>query len=293
MQRPNPKHRAQRAGFSLIEVLIALALTVLLLSAIYSAVGLHLRFQTAGRGEINKAQLLRAVFRKMDEDFGAIVLFVDQSEEEDEASSVENLEATDDVSDTALTVGGLESSGTPLTFGVVGTSEFVHLCVSRPLRDLSYASLTSDSPTGERSNDLLTVTYGLGPIDVTRLIDPTQPKYADLDPASFASRPKTGFARRSLDLYALDSATDTLAAEDVLAPEISEIRFAYFDGTAWLDSWDSRTIGGLPRAVRVTLGLWQAPPQQQQAGLNSLDSGTVFPVEQIFHIPLAVPLLQE
>ncbi|WP_145198426.1 prepilin-type N-terminal cleavage/methylation domain-containing protein [Thalassoglobus polymorphus] len=282
-----------RDGFSLVEVLIALALTVLLLSAVYSAVGLHLRFQTAGRDQVNKSQLMRALIRKMDEDFGSIVLYVEQADEEEpDESSVENLEPLDDVSDTALTIGGLESESAPITFGVVGTSEFVHLCVSRPLRDLSYDSIYTESPSSGRSNDLLTVTYGLAPVDVSMLIDPRKPKYDVRDDSMFDGRPETGFGRRSIDLYAFDSATDFLDSEHVLATEISEVQFSYFDGTAWLASWDSREIGGLPRAVKVTFGIWQQPAKTSQKGYQYSGTGTVFNVEHVFHIPLAIPLME-
>lgn len=284
--------RHLRSGFTLIEVLIALSLTVLLLSAIYSAVDMHIRFQTAGRSEINRAQLMRAVIRKMDEDFGGIVLVIAQEDEEESSSSIENVEEYDDVSDTALTVGGLESEGTPITFGVVGTAEFMHLCVSRPLRDLSYDSIYTESPTSGRSNDLLTVTYGIGPVDINLLFDPRQPKYADRNSSQFTNRPLTGFARRSIDLYAFDAATDILDTEDVLAPEITELQFAYFDGTAWLDSWDSREIGGLPSAVRVTFGLWQAPSKKKSPGYQYQGTGSTASVEHIFHIPLAIPLIE-
>ena len=290
-----PRNNAcdSRSGFSLIEVLIALALTVLLLSAIYSAVGLHLRFQTAGRGQIYEAQLTRAVIRKMDEDFGGVVLFIDQSEEKDESSSVENLDQLDDVSDSALTVGGLESAGTPPTFGIVGTADFIHLCVSRPLRDLSYDSIYSESTGSGRSNDLLTVTYGLGPVDFDLLVDPGRPKYSNLPPVSFEGRPETGFARRSIDLYAFDAATDVLEADHVIAPTITELQFAYFDGTAWLESWDSRLIGGLPLAVRVTFGLWYAPPKSKEAGYQYTSAGNVRTIDHVFYIPVAVPILAE
>ena len=285
-------HRSPRGGFSLIEVLIALALTVLLLSAVSAAVNLHLRFQTAGRSQVNRSQLLRAIIRKMDEDFGAVVLFVDQSEEEDLTTSLENPEATADTSDSALTVGGLESAGTPITFGIVGETDFLHLCVSRPLRDLSYDSLYTESPTSGRSNDLLTVTYGLGPIDFNLLIDPRQPKYSTQQQDDFGPRPTTGFARRSIDLYAFDAATDILNPEDVIAPEITEVQFAYFDGTAWLDAWDSRTLGGLPRAVKVTFGLWYPPEDSNRSGYNYVGTGNVAYVEHIFNVPVSVPLIQ-
>lgn len=288
----NPRSLAHRQAFSLIEVLIALSLTVLLLSAVYAAVGLHLRFQTAGRAEVKKNQLLRALIRKMDEDFGSIVLFVDQSEEEDESSSVENTEDLDDVSDTALTVGGLESEGTPITFGVVGTSEYVHLCVSRPLRELTYDSIYGDAATSGRSNDLLTITYGLAPVDVAQLFDPTRPKYDPRDPNAFINRPDTGFGRREIDLYAFDAATDVLAENNLLAPEITALSFSYFDGTAWLDSWDSRTLAALPRAVRVTFGFWSPSPKKEGIQSFGVDSGTIREVEHVFNIPVSIPIIE-
>lgn len=282
-----------RNAFSLIEVLIALALTVLLLSAVYAAVGLHLRFQTAGRSQISRAQLLRALIRKIDEDFSSVTFLPEEEVEEDTESSVENVEPIEDLGDTALTVGGLESEGAPITFGIVGTTEFMHLCVSRPLRDLSYDSLYADDSTSGRSNDLLTVTYGIGPVDLNRLMDPTRPKYDDPDPNAFANRPETAFARRSLDLYSFDAATDILLAEDVIAPEISEVAFEYFDGTAWLTSWDSRAIGALPRAVRVKFGFWSpGEKKDRRSSAGFTDSGTVSVVEHIFHVPLAVPLAE-
>lgn len=280
------------SGFSLIEVLIALALTVLLLSAVYSAVGLHLRFQTAGRSRVHSAQLMRAIVRNMDEDFAAVVMYVEQADEEDESTSIEETEPIEDVADTALTVGGLETEGTPITFGVVGTSEFLHLCVSRPLRDLSYDSLYTESPTSGRSNDLLTVTYSTGPVDISRLVDPTRPKYDDPDPALFSNRPPTGLGRRAVDLYSFDAATDILTENDVITPQITEISFAYFDGTAWLDSWDSRTLGALPRAVRVTFGLWSEGDQKTSSGVNRLNSGSVYNIEHTFFIPASVPILE-
>jgi len=48
----------------------------------------------------------------------------------------------------------------------------------------------------------------------------------------------------------------------LLAPEVKSIEFRYFDGTNWVDSWDSTTIGddtvtpiGAPRAIEVRVGV--------------------------------------
>lgn len=51
----------------------------------------------------------------------------------------------------------------------------------------------------------------------------------------------------------------TIAADqqdtEPLAPEVTELGFRYFDGTEWLDSWDSSESGELPVAVEITLTL--------------------------------------
>ena len=38
-------------------------------------------------------------------------------------------------------------------------------------------------------------------------------------------------------------------------PEIVSLNIRYFDGVDWLDSWDARADGILPRAVEVTIGI--------------------------------------
>ena len=38
-----------------------------------------------------------------------------------------------------------------------------------------------------------------------------------------------------------------------LAPEVVQIEFHYFDGSDWLDEWDSSTQGQLPKAVEILL----------------------------------------
>ena len=38
-----------------------------------------------------------------------------------------------------------------------------------------------------------------------------------------------------------------------LAEEVDGLNFRYYDGEEWLDAWDSRIKGGLPRAIEVAL----------------------------------------
>ena len=75
---------SRRSGFTLIEVLVALGLSLVLVSAIYSAISLHWRYETAGRERIERAQISLAVLRLMTEDIGSVVFAVPSTTEEDD-----------------------------------------------------------------------------------------------------------------------------------------------------------------------------------------------------------------
>jgi prepilin-type N-terminal cleavage/methylation domain-containing protein len=285
----NDESRNDQSGFSLLEVLIALALTVMLISAVYAAIGLYWRFEQAGRVEMERRQIIRAIVARMDEDLGSIV-FQPPSDESFDDLFDEELEEP-----TPLTLGGLEEEGTGLTFGLVGNAERLHLSVSKPSRSLSYASFLEREDPESRMSDLMTATYGLAPVPTgqermttTRFV-PTAPP---VDPAIEAQRPKTGFGRRLYDLYALTSASESLEPHDVIAPEITDVRFRYFDGADWVGGWDSREMGALPRAVEVIFTFWNEPVRPRgQAGGRFVPQGTYTDVRHVFYIPLSEPMV--
>src|SRR5687767_7731294 len=65
--------RAPRTAFTLVEILVALGLTLLLVSAVYMALDLHYQMSTAGRGAATKAQLERAILQRMEADLRSVV----------------------------------------------------------------------------------------------------------------------------------------------------------------------------------------------------------------------------
>ncbi len=69
--RPRPS----RTGFTLTEVLVALSLSLVVMGAIYSALGLHWKYSTAGRVDIERMQLVRAVALRIERDLRS-TLFV-------------------------------------------------------------------------------------------------------------------------------------------------------------------------------------------------------------------------
>lgn len=306
-----------RSGFTLIEVLIALGLSVMLISAIYASVDLYYRYQTLGRAEIRGQQLMRSLTRMMARDIGSViqqmpepVAVTDSSGQAADAagatsstsnstsssnssaslpsgSSFDSMaqggNAQNSSSGTASSFMGLVDAGLPVVFGVVGTEELLHLTVSLPSRDLNYRPLAESASPYDRSGDLLIVTFGLTTIDSLSM--------TLLQKNLKTTRPGVGLGRRTRDLYSPVATDEVLEPQHLIAPEVTELRFRYFDSGEWLDSWDSITMGRLPRAIEADFGFWN-PPLMRVGETNSRDPGTVTHVQYIFKVPLSVTIVE-
>ena len=276
------------AGFSLVEVLIALGLSLLLMASVYAAIDLLFRYQTAGRARMQRNQIVRALIRRMNEDIGSIVMQLPE-EEQSSSSDVEDDDSTG--SETSpLTTSGFEDLAAPITFGLVGDPISMHMSVSKPNRELSYTAVFGEDLTAGQTSDLMTATYGLAPV-VTTVTDTSLSMLTSGGQVVTSSehQPDTGFGRRLISLYAMEQSEESLGAQDLLAPEISEVQFRYFDGAEWLDEWDSRTLGQLPLAIEVTFGFWVEPPKTVGSQVNYVSEVEVMPVMHVFHVPLSVP----
>ena len=94
-------------------------------------------------------------------------------------------------------------------------------------------------------------------------------------------------------MYALDAVSEVLGESDILAPEVVEIQFRYFDGISWIDTWDSQSSGFLPRAIEITMGFWIAPDLKNARGAARLDDGIVTYVPMRFALPMSSPAVTE
>jgi hypothetical protein len=174
--------------------------------------------------------------------------------------------------------------------GLYGTATELSVDVSRLPRLDEYESMVQGSGTRDVPSDVKTVTYYLG--------DSAEPS----SPGAGEQAPLGGLVRRSLDravsewAYSNGGADQTLESEGMLAPQVTGLSFAYFDGTSWLDTWDSELDEGLPLAVEVTLVIAARPPRSMMArageALSLVDEAPVRETvyRQVIHLPAAQPL---
>ena len=299
-------------GFTLLEVIIALGLTLLLLSAVYGAIQLQYRVSTAGREEMLRAQVVRATLGMIEADVRAVVWQVQElpAEESDTTTTeaggtgeaVADGQSTDDTTEILSTDDAFASGSS----GIFGDSQSLVLHVSRPSRDLVYARSDEDAAESISRSDLASVTYFLADASSGGL----SAAIAQQTPSgSSTSEGIVGLARVEGDRLSIEQAGDQAAVESLsttqteVVPEIVSIEFAYWDGLEWLDSWDSNSSGTLPSAIGITLEIDATSDAGDRTRAELIrtdsqsesneDAGMPVVVQYVIAVPLAEPYVGE
>lgn len=302
-----------RAGLSLIEVVIALALSAILLSSVYSAVRLYFHYSTAGQEEIERNQLVRVLFQKIEQDLRSVVYRPGDSASDTDstesaetgteasssggagtgstatASSTTTSSTTQSVSDPAAAYGGSDS-------GVFGDAQTIVLHVSLPRREMLNTSEIVGQMVGNRSSDLKTVSYFVAGTGTGGLQAVAASHFATQ--TSGFQQGSNGLSRMEGDRLALQLAdksgnvSSLLGQTELLAPEVLRIQFRYFDGTIWSNQWDSASYGGLPRAVEVSLEIGIPEQIKGQGRYKRKIQEAPRQYRTVILLPLGKPLLQ-
>ena len=256
----------RRPGYTLLEVLLASVVAVVLLGALYSALEVTLVRMDANRNVIVANDLSRAVFNRLTLDLSnalgplppksggdgttgsaaaaspATTAPTSSTTAATTASS--GSPSADAAGTTADTATSAAASGVNIPFGagVVGTDKQLSLFVSR-------------LPTALTDLDAINATDVALPSDLRRV-------------TYYLASDGTGLARQSKPWVTADgvwNATDPDRANElaeVIAPEVKDATFEYYDGGTWQSSWDGSataidgtSLTGPPRAIRVTLVL--------------------------------------
>jgi hypothetical protein len=270
--RLHGRHAPVRRAFTLLEVLLAAGIGVLLLAALYVAVDIQLRHTQAGREVTEQSTLARALVHRMANDITAAV--APPSPTRYQASSGQGsgggssggqggggaaagaTPAASGSGSPSSAGGGTGSSGSGsgsttgsgnYVFTLQGSSTQLTVYVNQIPRELLTPAALQGSDNPPLASDLRRITYWL------------------------AGDGSLGLARQELLLVTSDDATSvppdgvSNEADYVIAPEVKDLTFSYFDGTNWQDSWDGTTTGsdgvtpiGPPQEVAVVLSI--VPP---------------------------------
>lgn len=243
----------RRGGFTLAEVLVALALVLVLMGAIYTAVNMYRRLSTQGRDDVERTQVARAIQHKLAVDIRSVVFVKPEEESSQEEAQAAEEEALAEEEPTAPAEITDPSETATQTFnGIEGDSKSLVLHISRPPRFGAYTSaLTGVRSVVGQGSDLISVTYLM-----------SSPNGGSPLHQAVASRTgRTGLARIVGDRLAMDTA-DLAGAHDriaegatLLADEVVDVNFEYFDGMQWQTAWSTQQQGIMPRAIRVTLSM--------------------------------------
>jgi hypothetical protein len=269
-----------RAAFTLLEVLLALSLSILLLTAVSMAISIHLRVVDSGRRDVEQAQLARAILHRIADDLRSAVQYAPQDfesmassagaaegETESTTGSTSDTSSTQEDSTTTDADAGASTAAPAMTPGLYGTQYEVEVDVARLPRIDQYQQLVSeDGAATDLVSDVKTVAY--------YVIEAGDSSIGSL--GALSTTAEGGLVRREMDRavtrYAAEQGTLNLADQpgELLAPEVVTVEFRYYDGTQWLTEWDSATLGGLPMAVEVAIAMVSDPSLTEMVTSGSL-----------------------
>ena len=283
--------RPDRTGFTLLETIIAVGLMTLLMAGIYSAMSIYYDLRMDSYDEIERVQIARTLLRQISRDVQSVVFQAEDSVTDDSSSDTD-----EDVDDTAVVAVDPELSMTMYTKGIVGTETDLLLYISRPDRDLNYVSSQELLSFSDRSGDLMIVRYFVAESGAGGLAARIADQYS-----TGSDNGTVGLVRMTGDLYGLSMAIQNneedslISAAQVQAPEVSMIRFQYFDGTTWQTEWDSTQLNSMPAAIEVVLTLVTPNSADPQ---SLADTDDIYELGETSHrmvinVPVAEPFVAE
>ena len=238
--------------------MLSLILVSFVLTIVAMAIDIHLRVLDSGRAKIEEGQLARAILQRIADDLRNAVVYRPPDVAEQLADAVAGGEGS--LSDPIVTEFESYESSSSTDLGAVGSipgvygeSNWLQIDVMRLPRIDEYDDDTAEtdlSTTGDVFSAVKTVLYFLEVPEETGALA-----------ADGSAQYDGGLMRREMDRAATLWADQqgTLAQMNLdlepLAVEVSDLYFEYYDGTEFLDSWDTEEKSGLPKAVLISIAL--------------------------------------
>ncbi len=349
---PRPVINRRRRGYSLLEVLLALALSVVVFAAIATAIQIHLAGLTKQKVLIERKQIARAVLTMVANDLRAGIQY-----KAADYSGLENLVKTQQLMTNSMlgaapatgaaagnaTAGGTSGTGTSGNAGTAGstgaTGGGAAAAGGAGSAGASGAGSNSSTATGDEETEIIdeeNVSFrpamigsaNVIMIDISRLprLDQYNPMiasaeslvqspsdvksiayfYSDTDGGmaekiQFENTAPGGLYRREIDraVAAYMGDIQLLSAPDpftkLVAAEVAQIQFRYFDGTDWKSSWDSVDEEGFPVAIEINLVIDPARSSTNNTtySYGGFDRQTMENFRTVVYLPVSEPVVEE
>ncbi len=246
MNRISDRDRvSRRSGYTLVEVLLALALSGLLMLVVHAAMQSYWQLSTLGRIDTERGQLARTLIRRMEMDIRSLTFTPPEQEIEEDSGEQAADEGAGNTASGSSTEANPRSDSTTIqeddsnliaNVHLIGTAQALDMIVLRPTRNRT-GSL-EDEIFIESQSDRRKVGYVFS---AGGELGPPGLYYRNVD--------------QQLESMQEQEGSTSLSASgqyELLAAEVEDLRFQYFDGVSntWVDAWHSRDMASLPRALK-------------------------------------------
>jgi len=287
--------KSPRRGFTLMEIVLAIALTSVVMYLLITAIELYMFRVDSSRSRVESAQLARTLLDKMAADLAATRLYATplggaamggETGGEGPGSSSQFGASGSNQSGGGTSGGGLSGGGginggggltggspgnsgssasssmamAPDVTGMFGTVEEIRIDrAAYPNWQRAAREVAPEEPA--TADDLpVSVRYYLVDGDQLSSQDLAKRGVSEEETAATAA----GLYRETIPTAAIVDESDTLASStqrdasvELLAPEVVKMEFAYFDGADLVETWDSLDEAGLPVGVEIRLTIYE------------------------------------
>lgn len=321
-----------RRGFTLLELILALALSVVIMSAIATSIFVCVSTLTEQQKEIENKQVARNVVAMVSNDLRAALQYKPA-----DVSGLENLALSQamtagmgltDPADGAAAGGGTPEDGAapgdsgattpPATTAapdstggteamdpedcvscrptMIGTTEVLMVDISRLPRIDEYNPLVAMRNDPALPSDVKGITYFIAEPNGQGTTGSRRDRMFTDEVEQMG-----GLYRRQIDRAVAAYAGEETAISNVdnytnlIAPEVAELSFRYFDGNDWQDAWDSVEMDRFPMAIEIVLVLDPARLTSERGtySYNGFNEETMQRIRKVIHLPIAEPPPEE
>lgn len=276
------KQNSYRAGFTLLELMLALGLSVILVGLLGTAINMFLLDLDRERDDLTRARAARAVLQVMADDFRAAIQYkeLDTTALDEAIASAQAAMGTEEEEEEAT------EEEEPVVVehpGLAGGPNSISLDISRlPRRDQYTISYSAENNVISIPSEIRNVNYKVGTV-------------ANNDGGSRGSRgnEETGLLRMEYDRAAkrfADLGGGKMPSYEMLAAEVKQLTFQYFDGENWSDEWDSNELKTMPVAIEIKIMVDPRSEEYRQMQRQAGDSDANFALQEystVVFVPLA------